>query len=72
MCKPQSGNQLKKNKMGGACSTHEGQERCIQFFFWCRSLRERNNLKYLGVDGRTNLNGCSISKIGDVDWIDLP
>ena len=30
-CSPNySGDQIKKNEMGGACSKHEGKERCIQ------------------------------------------
>jgi hypothetical protein len=27
-----SGDQIDKNEMGGACSTYEGEERCIQGF----------------------------------------
>jgi hypothetical protein len=27
-----SGDQIKKNGMGGACSRYEGEERCIQDF----------------------------------------
>jgi hypothetical protein len=27
-----SGNQIEKNEMGGACSTYWGKERCIQDF----------------------------------------
>jgi hypothetical protein len=27
-----SGNQIEKNEMGGACSTYEGKEKCVQDF----------------------------------------
>ena len=27
-----SGDKIEKNEMGGACSTYEGEERCIQDF----------------------------------------
>ena len=40
------GDQFKKNEVGGACST--GEEREAR----CGKLRERENLEYLGIDGR--------------------
>jgi hypothetical protein len=30
ICTAHSGNKLKKNEMGGACSMYGGEERCIQ------------------------------------------
>jgi len=35
--------------VGGACSTHGGEERCIQVFWW-EDLMERDHLKYKGID----------------------
>jgi hypothetical protein len=29
-----SADQIKKNEMGGACTTYGGEERCIQGFDW--------------------------------------
>jgi hypothetical protein len=28
------GDQVKKNETGGACSTHERDEKCVQYFGW--------------------------------------
>jgi hypothetical protein len=38
-------------RMGGACSTYRGQQRCIQGFGG-GNIRERDHLEDLGVDGR--------------------
>jgi hypothetical protein len=37
--------------MDGACSACGEEERCIQFFWW-GTLREREHVEYLGIDGR--------------------
>jgi hypothetical protein len=42
------GDQIKKNELGGACSTYR-EERCIHTGLWCR---ERDHLEDLAVDGR--------------------
>ena len=44
------GDQIKKNKIGVACSTYGEEERCIQG--WWGNLRERDHLDYPGIDGR--------------------
>jgi hypothetical protein len=46
-----SGDQIRKDEKGGACSTYGRQERCIQGFGG-GNLRERENLEDLGVGGR--------------------
>jgi len=54
--------------MSGACSTYEGESRCIQGFGG--EMRGRDHLEDPGVDGRIILRysemGC-----GSTDWIDL-
>jgi hypothetical protein len=45
-----SGEQIKKNEMGGTCSTY-GDRRCAYRVWWV-DLREREHLQDLGVDGR--------------------
>jgi hypothetical protein len=37
--------------MGGACTTNEGDEKCIQNFGWI-AQKERNHFKDMGVGGR--------------------
>jgi hypothetical protein len=32
MCTDYSGDQVKKNVMGGACGTYKGEERCMRGF----------------------------------------
>jgi len=46
-----SGDQIKKNEMGGACSWYGGRGEVYTGFWW-RNLRERDHLEDLGVDGR--------------------
>jgi hypothetical protein len=48
--------------MSGAFSMHEGDEKCVQIFGLV-SLKVRNNLEDLGLDGRIIWEG--------VDWIHL-
>jgi hypothetical protein len=49
-----SGDQIKKNNMGGACSLCGKQERCIQGFWWV-DLRERSQFEELGLVWRVIL-----------------
>ena len=46
-----SGDQIKKNEMGGACNTFGGAERCIQGFLG-GEVRERDHLEDLDIDRR--------------------
>jgi hypothetical protein len=48
------GDQIKKNEMGGACSTYGGEDRCIQGFGG-GNLKERDHLEDPGDDGVTIL-----------------
>jgi hypothetical protein len=43
------GDQINKNKMGGACSVYGGQ---VYIGIWWGNLSERDQLLDLGVDGR--------------------
>jgi len=58
-----TGDQIKKNEMGGACSKHEGHDRCIQ------NSGGETTRKTQAVDGRIILKW--IFKKWDMDWIDL-
>jgi len=40
--------------MDGARSTHERDEKCIQYF-WLEKLKERDHSEELGVDGKKTL-----------------
>jgi len=40
---------MKKNEMGGACSTYGGKEGYTEF--WWENLRERDHLQSPDVDG---------------------
>jgi hypothetical protein len=55
-----SGDEIKKNEMGGTCGTNGRQEKCIQGFGE-GDLRERDHVEDLGVDG-VNI------KVDQVDW----
>jgi hypothetical protein len=57
----------KKDEMGGACSTHVGDEKCVQIF-WLESLKGRGLSEDLGVDKRILK---WVLRRQDVDWIDL-
>jgi len=46
-----SGDQIKKNKIGGACSTFGGREEAYTGV-WLGNLRERYHLEDPGVDGK--------------------
>ena len=45
-----STDEVKETEMGGACGTYRGEDKCIQSFGG--ELKERDQLKDLGVDGR--------------------
>jgi hypothetical protein len=47
------GDQIKKNEMGGACSTYGIQE--VHTEIWWGDLRERDRSEDVGVDGRVIL-----------------
>jgi hypothetical protein len=63
-----SGDQIKKNEMGGACSKHEGQDRCIQNSGGETRGKETTR-KTQAVDRRIILKW--IFKKWGMDWIDL-
>jgi hypothetical protein len=42
---------IKESAMGGACSAHGRDEKCVQKF-WFESLKGRDNSEDLVVDGR--------------------
>jgi len=44
-----SGDQIKKNEMGGTCSTYGKGELLTKF--WWGNLMERDHLENMGVDG---------------------
>ena len=46
-----SGDKIKKNEMGWACSTYGVQEKCMQGFSRV-NLREADHLEDPGIDGR--------------------
>jgi len=46
-----SGDQIKKNEMGGACGTFDGREE-VHTQFWWEDVREREGLEGLVVDRR--------------------
>jgi hypothetical protein len=52
--------------MGGACSAHGGDEKCIQNFGW-KTLREKSILKDVGVDGKITLEWI----LREIVWKDL-
>jgi hypothetical protein len=56
--------------MAKACSTYEGQERCIQGFDGV-NLRERDHLEDPGVDGRIILRWIFKKWNAETYWIDL-
>jgi hypothetical protein len=64
-----SGDQIKKNEMGRACSHHEVKEMCIQNSGGETRGKETTR-KIQTVDGRIILKW--IFKKWDMDWIDLP
>jgi len=57
-----SGDQIKKNELGGACGTHGGQEKCIQGY--CG----RADGKRPGVDGTIILRGIFGMRRPGLDW----
>jgi len=62
------GDQIEKNEMGGACSTHGGEERCIQGFGGKPEVK-----RPLGRPRRRLGNKIDLWKVGcgGMDWIEL-
>ena len=65
-----SGDQMKKSKIGGACSTYGEDERCKEGFGG-GNLIAINNLEDLGFDGRKILKLILKKWNGDMDWFAL-
>ena len=65
-----SGDQTNNNRMGGACSTYGGEERCLTGFWW-RNLREGDHLEDPGIDERILLKWIFKKWHGGTDWVDL-
>lgn len=55
--------QNKEDKVGGACSMHGGEQRCIQVFLWKKA---RGNLVDLSVGG--NITKWILNKSAAKDW----
>jgi hypothetical protein len=70
LTKHYSGDQVKKNEMGGAGTTFGGQERCVHDFRW-GSLREENHLEDPGVEGRITLKWIFETWDGGLDLTDV-
>jgi hypothetical protein len=51
LAKYHSADQIKKNEMGGACSTY-GWREYVHKALWWGDLRERNKFEDIGIDGR--------------------
>jgi hypothetical protein len=68
-----SGDQIKKNERGGACSTQHAARRKgreeMDTWFWLGNLRERDHLEDPGVDVKTILKW--MLRKWDGDCIDL-
>jgi len=47
-----SSDQIRKNEVDGTCCTYEAEDRCIQSFGEEASMRGRDHLEDLGIDGR--------------------
>jgi hypothetical protein len=45
-----SGDEVKEDKMGGACNTHGINEKCINV--WSENVKGRGHSEDLGVDGK--------------------
>jgi hypothetical protein len=54
-----SGDQIEKNKMGGACSRYGDRRAEEHTGTWWENLRDRDHLEDPDVDGRTLLNASS-------------
>jgi hypothetical protein len=53
--------------MSGACSTHRGEQKCIQSF---GGKPEGDNLEEIGVDRLIKIEG-TVTGWEDEEWIDL-
>jgi hypothetical protein len=58
-------NQIKNNEKDGACGMCERQE------FWWGDLRERDQFKGPGANGRITLKRIFKKRDENMDWIDL-
>jgi hypothetical protein len=64
-----SGDKIKKNETGRACSTYG--ERRGPYRFWWRNQDVTDQLEDPGVDGRIVLRWILSEWNGGMDWIDL-
>lgn len=52
----------KGSEMGGACSAHGGDEKCVKHWWECQKGRDESG--GIGADGRLLLNGFYLNMVG--------
>jgi hypothetical protein len=70
LTKYDSGDQMEKTEIDGACSPYGEEERCIEGFCG-ENLRERDHLKDPSLAGRIILECTFRKKAGSIDCTDL-